>query len=144
MIRKSIAGYTLIKSTPTNSSLASLSLCLDKEENPTSIDSSPKRNESKKLVIIYSNTITIPESAAKEISNDTFLTLKKREEVAERMQRALSIPEQRVQKLEKSDEEKEEQPKFIGRLVSQIIKFFKYYVGQELKLIKSVRRRTLF
>ena len=41
------------------------------------------------------------------MSNDTFLELKKRAEVAERMQRALRISEQRVQMLEKSNREKD-------------------------------------
>lgn len=40
------------------------------------------------------------------MSNDTFLELKKLTEVAERMQRALQILEQRVQTLEKSNKEK--------------------------------------
>ena len=130
LLRKSIAGYTLINSTPTNSSLASLGLCLDKEENPMSIEfawnaqknqmsdikgkereqeregqikndmidldrthlnydlvqselnlyqrakervdqlKSEKKRVQKNSVITYSNIITIPESAAKEMSND--------------------------------------------------------------------------
>lgn len=43
------------------------------------------------------------------MSNDTFLELKKRAEVAERMQRALRISEQRVQTLEKSNKEKDKE-----------------------------------
>ncbi|MCK2159078.1 plasmid recombination protein, partial [Exiguobacterium sp. 17-1] len=43
------------------------------------------------------------------MSNDTFLELKKRAEVAERMQRALRISEQRVQTLEKSNREKDKE-----------------------------------
>ena len=43
------------------------------------------------------------------MSNDTFLELKKRAEVAERMQRALRISEQRVQTLEKDNKQKDKQ-----------------------------------
>ena len=43
------------------------------------------------------------------MSNDTFLELKKRAEVAERMQRALRISEQRVQTLEKDNRKKDSQ-----------------------------------
>lgn len=43
------------------------------------------------------------------MSNDTFLELKKRAEVAERMQRALRISEQRVRTLEKSNREKDKE-----------------------------------
>ena len=43
------------------------------------------------------------------MSNDTFLELKKRAEVAERMQRALRISEQRVHTLEKSNREKDKE-----------------------------------
>lgn len=130
LLCKSIAGYTLINSTPTNSPLASLGLCLDKEENPMSIEfawnaqknqmsdikgkereqeregqikndmidldrthlnydlvqselnlyqrakervdqlKSENKRVQKNSVITYSNIITIPESAAKEMSND--------------------------------------------------------------------------
>ena len=130
LLCKSIAGYTLIKSTPTNSPLASLGLCLDKEENPMSIEfawnaqknqmsdikgkereqeregqikndmidldrthlnydlvqselnlyqrakervdqlKSENKRVQKNSVITYSNIITIPESAAKEMSKD--------------------------------------------------------------------------
>lgn len=130
LLCKSIAGYTLIKSMPTNSPLASLGLCLDKEENPMSIEfawnaqknqmsdikgkereqeregqikndmidldrthlnydlvqselnlyqrakervdqlKSENKRVQKNSVITYSNIITIPESAAKEMSND--------------------------------------------------------------------------
>lgn len=130
LLCKSIAGYTLINSTPTNSPLASLGLCLDKEENPMSIEfawnaqknqmsdikgkereqeregqikndmidldrthlnydlvqselnlyqrakervdqlKSENKRVQKNSVITYSNIITIPESVAKEMSND--------------------------------------------------------------------------
>ncbi|MGE6708447.1 hypothetical protein, partial [Exiguobacterium artemiae] len=43
------------------------------------------------------------------MSNDTFLELKKRAEVAERMQRALRISDQRVQALEKDNRKKDSQ-----------------------------------
>ena len=43
------------------------------------------------------------------MSNDTFLELKKRAEVAERMQRALRISEQRIQTLEKDNRKKDSQ-----------------------------------
>lgn len=43
------------------------------------------------------------------MSNETFEELKKRAEVAERMQRALRISEQRVQTLEKSNREKDKE-----------------------------------
>lgn len=130
LLCKSIAGYTLIKSTPTNSPLASLGLCLYKEENPMSIEfawntqknqmsdikgkereqeregqikndmidldrthlnydlvqselnlyqrakervdqlKSENKRVQKNSVITYSNIITIPESAAKKMSNE--------------------------------------------------------------------------
>lgn len=130
LLCKSIAGYTLINSTPTNSPLVSLGLCLDKEENPMSIEfawnaqknqmsdikgkereqeregqikndmidldrthlnydlvqselnlyqrakervdqlKSENKRVQKNSVITYSNIITIPESAAKEMSNE--------------------------------------------------------------------------
>ena len=68
------------------------------------------------------------------MSNDTFLELKKRAEVAERMQRALRISEQRVQTLEKSNKEKD---KAIGRDV-QLTNRERIFAKVQVEFFKQV------
>jgi len=67
------------------------------------------------------------------MSNDTFLELKKRAEVAERMQRALRISEQRVQTLEKSNKEKDKE---LGEMFN--LRIENGYLKRQVEFFKQV------
>jgi len=67
------------------------------------------------------------------MSNDTFLELKKRAEVAERLQRALQISEQRVQTLEKSNKEKDKE---LGEMFN--LRIENGYLKRQVEFFKQV------
>ncbi|MGL6101995.1 MAG: MobV family relaxase [Exiguobacterium acetylicum] len=79
------------------------------------------------------------------MSNDTFLELKKRAEVAERMQRALRISEQRVQTLEKDNRQKDSQlnEMFTLRMENSALKrqveFFKQVIDKIRDMVSAQR-----
>lgn len=79
------------------------------------------------------------------MSNDTFLELKKRAEVAERMQRALRISEQRVQTLEKDNRKKDSQlgEMFTLRMENSALKrqveFFKQVIDKIRDMVAAQR-----
>lgn len=79
------------------------------------------------------------------MSNDTFLELKKRAEIAERMQRALRISEQRVQTLEKDNRQKDSQlgEMFTLRMENSALKrqveFFKQVIDKIRDMVSAQR-----
>lgn len=79
------------------------------------------------------------------MSNDTFLELKKRAEVAERMQRALRISEQRVHTLEKDNRQKDSQlnEMFTLRMENSALKrqveFFKQVIDKIRDMVSAQR-----
>lgn len=79
------------------------------------------------------------------MSNDTFLELKKRAEVAERMQRALRISEQRVHTLEKDNRKKDSQlgEMFTLRMENSALKrqveFFKQVIDKIRDMVSAQR-----
>lgn len=79
------------------------------------------------------------------MSNDTFSELKKRAEVAERMQRALRISEQRVQTLEKDNRQKDSQlsEMFTLRMENSALKrqveFFKQVIDKIRDMVSAQR-----
>lgn len=77
------------------------------------------------------------------MSNDTFMELKKRAEVTERMQRALKVSEQRVQKLENDNKQKNKQldERFDLRMENSYLKrqveFFKQVIDKILHMLSA-------
>lgn len=77
------------------------------------------------------------------MSNDTFMELKKRAEVTERMQRALKVSEQRVQKLENDNKQKNKQldERFDLRMENSYLKrqveFFKQVIDKILHMLST-------